>query len=1468
MQNSKIQTYLTSIVSARLSESLNAKIEVEVVSLTFINRLQLKNLYIEDQNGDTLLFAGKTKLTLKSYSRKKKEIVISRLSMEESYVHFIVDTSGLLNAKFILDEFKGNEKKDSTKSILQIKNVQMKDSRFHYTRKGRVETEQGVDFANMDMQHLNFVLESFKVEKDTISFDIRNMSLIEKSGFTVSELNAEMSISTHHMHFRKMDLKTPNSSLSSEYLNLSFFDYTDFSDFVNLIGINVNFHPSLLSFNDISFFAPKLTGYDEEFRLSGKLSGQISNLKGTNLILSYRDNTKLYASFSMIGLPDLKSTFLNYDITGLETNSGDLQNLKIPGGNNGIHLKIPRTIAELGTIWYSGKFTGYLDDFVAYGRFSTSLGEFSSDILLKPDSANTLYFQGKLKTRDFFLGKLIKQDSLVGRITMSANINGYTSKRGLLAKMDGIIDSLELNDYNYKNIELTGTLTDKIFDGSFSISDPNIMMDFLGKVNFSNENPEFAFTANVSRARPYYLNLEKTDPAYFASFLLETNFTGKTIDQLNGEIRIVNSLFRNKDSQIQMYNFSLLAINNPDSNRILIRSDVIDGEVKGRYKFSTLVSSFKNLAGYYLPSLYVSENEIIPIIDNNSFDFDITLKNIHPIVTYFVPEMDLGNNTDISGHYRPGNKEIELKVLTSLFAYKGNEWRDLNLKTISDFQKVSMHTSCKAFVMSNKMTVDSLSFISFIQKDTASIIIDWHSNEGSAYKGKISGIINLDRNSITNNPVIGIYLDPSEIYLNDTIWYISECSALLDSSSIAIDTFDIRNRNQNLKINGILSENPDDAIRFGFKDMDMSALNGLNKKLKFHFAGRLSGQASIKDPFHNMSFLSDLQMEGLIINGEDLGKGELVAVWNNNNKKIHISAFLGRGIIPGLKIEGDFVPKSKILDFKIDLDKLKINMFQPYADILVSDIKGIATGVLTLKGTADKPDLSGNLRLMKTSFLVNYLQTRYNFSNDVQISHNNIIFKDTEIFDEKGNRAVVTGNVSTRYFKEYFLDVRIDAKNFAFLNTSEKDNPLFYGRIFAGGIVRINGPTDNLQMNITARSERNSVFYIPLYATEEVSVSNFIDWVDPTSLETGTYKDQTEYEVKMKGLNMSFNLEVTPDAEVQLIFDPKIGDIIKGRGNGNLKILINSLGKFEIYGDIDIEEGDYLFTLKNVINKKFVVEKGGRISWNGDPSDANIDLKAKYSLKTTISALDPNPDQQTSRKRVPVDCMINMSGKLMNPTIKPGIELPGADQQTQNIVRNSINTDEELMRQFVSLLVMNNFYSQQGFAQGGTGGTSSSVGKVTTTELLSNQVSSWLSQISNDFDIGVNYRPGDQISSDELQVALSTQILNDRISISGNLDVGGNETGTSAATNTTNIVGDFDINFKITEKLHIKAFNRANDNLLFQTSPYTQGVGFFYREYFNRPKDLFSWMKKPDSQKSPVKKEEELIEEKDETLEK
>jgi hypothetical protein len=141
--------------------------------------------------------------------------------------------------------------------------------------------------------------------------------------------------------------------------------------------------------------------------------------------------------------------------------------------------------------------------------------------------------------------------------------------------------------------------------------------------------------------------------------------------------------------------------------------------------------------------------------------------------------------------------------------------------------------------------------------------------------------------------------------------------------------------------------------------------------------------------------------------------------------------------------------------------------------------------------------------------------------------------------------------------------------------------------------------------------------------------------------------------------------------------------------------------------------------------------------------------------------------------------------------------------------------------------------------------------------MLSNQLSNMLSKISNDFDVGVNYRPGDAITKDELEVALSTQLFNDKLSVEGNI---GNNANSQ---NANSLVGDVNIDYKLTEdgKVRLKAFNKSNDNS--QTAingAYTQGVGIFYREEFNTIGELYKqYLQTIKGWKGSGKKEEDVI---------
>jgi hypothetical protein len=369
-------------------------------------------------------------------------------------------------------------------------------------------------------------------------------------------------------------------------------------------------------------------------------------------------------------------------------------------------------------------------------------------------------------------------------------------------------------------------------------------------------------------------------------------------------------------------------------------------------------------------------------------------------------------------------------------------------------------------------------------------------------------------------------------------------------------------------------------------------------------------------------------------------------------------------------------------------------------------------------------------------------------------------------------------------------------------------------------------------MNISAKTEKGTVFYLPLTGTSDVSQQDFITFVSSSGEQFAT---KTPNKVTdSKGYKLNFNLEVTPDAEALLLFDPKVGDMIRGNGKGNLRLEVTEAGEFNIYGDYNIDAGDYLFTLQNVINKKFVVQKGGVISFKGDPYDADINLSAIYKVRTSLYNLVRNIDSSEAVKRtIDVNAIMNLRDKLMQPTISFELELPNADQDARTLLESQITSEDELNKQIFALVMFRNFWPNQGGA-GNVGGVGSNAG-----ELLSSQLSNMLSQLSDDVNIGVNYSQGNADTRDQVSVNLSTQIFNDRVTIDGNVGTGGN---TATTSNTSNMVGEFNIEVKLTEDgdVRIRVFNRSNQYLLVTNDvAYTQGIGLFYRKESDHLSDLF-----------------------------
>lgn len=525
-----------------------------------------------------------------------------------------------------------------------------------------------------------------------------------------------------------------------------------------------------------------------------------------------------------------------------------------------------------------------------------------------------------------------------------------------------------------------------------------------------------------------------------------------------------------------------------------------------------------------------------------------------------------------------------------------------------------------------------------------------------------------------------------------------------------------------------------------------------------------------------------------------------------------------------------------------------------------------------MTGNLSKPVINGKLSLESVRNLkVDYLNTFYTVSGNILIEPDRIAFEGLSLFDMNGKQATVWGNIFHDNFKNIKLDFDITANKFMVLNTNPIINPDYYGKAFVTGNVGIWGNEDQTNIEVNLKTEKGTQFNIPLGGPAEVADNEFITFIKKDTT-TNLLVDKND----LSGLNLIFNLEATPDAEIQLIFDEKAGDVIKATGRGNINMDINSNGNFEMFGTYTINDGSYLFTLENFINKKFDIETGSTIKWTGSPYNADINITADYKQRASLAPFFPVIQTNTSssadgtgtgttaggvtaggttaddnNKRYPVECKLYMRDKLLTPEITFGIALPTVTEEKRQQVMGYINNEQELNRQVFSLLLLKSFVAPLALSNQSGVNAGNAVG-ANASEMLSNQLSNWLSQLATNIDVGVNYTPGSSLSNEELDLALSTQLMNDKLSIDGNVGLNNN-----TQTKTSNVIGDINVDYKLTDegKFRVKAFNRSNDT--YQTSTaggqFTQGLGVFFREEFESIDELYRrYLRKMSRKKAPT----------------
>jgi hypothetical protein len=1446
LRNNNIQNWLTDELTNLASDKLNANIAIGTVRYEPFNKLILEDIYIEDQKNDTLITSKTLDANINLFTPFLRIIDIRKLRLKGAKINFSSDTNGTLNANFIFNALK---RKDTTKPRWQINfnDLALENSKFHFkTAHASDNQAEKINFSNIQLNQLNLEIEDFnKTREPTISGNIKNMSFIENSGFKVNRLTGVVNFDQHMLELLNLSLHTASTKLNTKRILFVKKEPDAWNDFINKIKIHAEIQKSSFGTKDITYFADSIKQFDQHVNIQCKLKGTINDLDIENIVIHYKDSTKLKSNLSLKGLPKLNETFIFHDIESFTTKYEDLKSINLDLLFDE-KIKIPEELDKLGIIKYSGTFTGFINDFVAYGRLKTRQGTIFTDISLKPDVNQNIKFSGQLGMNDFNIGAITDSEDIIGHVSMNMDMNGFIKSKKIEFFVNGVVNKLMINKYPYSNIKVIGNITNTAYNGVITVNDPNLKMEMTAAVELADNIPKIDLDLNIPKANLYQLHIDKKDSLSSASFSLVSNLNVQDSNMLKGKLKIKKAHFSKTGKELNLADINCHFNSTDQSDQILITSDYVNGSINGQFDITKAKNSLKNSLAHYFPS--IDTGHITDSQQTNAFaNLDIKFPKISPIFKFFFKSFIIADESVLKASYNAATNKSFAQFNTPYIYFNNNKLERFTVNQNSNGKSINYSIETNNIKTSGDLEINKFTITGSGSNDSLNTIIKWANQDPSTMKGEIALSTKLSRPLNHKKPQLLTEIKESKFHYEKNIWTIANSKILIDTTHFAFNDFVVHNNAQKFSIDGVISKNPYEKLIIELINFDLNNINFLTSSQEIDISGVLNGQANLSRLYNEPVFNSEFSINRFTFNNHKLGSTKLSTSWNSDNKAFNFLAITNKNNHSIFDINGYYSPDKKVIDMKILLNKFPVDILNPYMAKTVNDLNGFAYGKLSIQGHIKKALINGNIHLQATSFFIPYLQNKYKISHNIKINNNAIIMDNLAIYDPYRNKALLNGKILLG--NKPFVNISFKTNKFNVMQTDYVDNPNFYGNAIISGITNINGPVGSLDIDISAKTLSNTTLNIPLDNQNMVEKKDFIQFVEKKPKKTIIYKEtkdsEDSYKVDLSGINLDFDLEVTDDVVTRIILNSEYGDVIKARGRGSLKIGVNKQDKLNIFGEYIISRGDYMFSLQNLINKRFKITEGSSIKWNGNPSNAHVDLKAVYEVKTSLNNLFYNDSSEIYTRRIPVECQIILTKKLNNPNIKFNIYLPSVQTEIQQRVASLLNTQEKISKQFLALLVINNFVAPQQemlgggqYANANNGLGAREVGVATTTELLSNQLSNWLSQVSDELEVGINYRPGTQEITDELEVALSTHLLNDRVEIRGNLDMGGNRATNAEedeTRNTSNIVGDFDINVKLNKsgKLRLKAYNRANENLLYEEGPYTQGVGLSYKEEFN-----------------------------------
>jgi len=1429
LQFSKIQSAVVHLATEKLSEKLQTEIKIERVDYRFFNKLSIEGVYIEDYQKDTLVYVDKLYTGFDFFSMLKGKVAFSDIIIKQLYAHIKTDDQGNANYSFLFEPKKDDKELNIN---LKLDNLEIIDSEINYSHVVDLHAPIPEIQHRLIFKDIQTEIQINHITNDTINAQIKHLHTKELSGFELKNFAASIIGSPTALAFPILKIELPNSNIKLDGLTATIAPKQDSIKAIERFHIELPIKNLSIKLSDLGGLIPDLKAFDEQLKLNAFISGNTADLQFNNIRASYGKSMALQADLDLKNLTNLQQTLIQGDIVQLQTSTYQLQDLLAKINNKPVLL--PQEIHRLGNIGFKGQLNGHLGNLITKGNFTTKIGNISSNLILKiTNNMTDLAFDGSVRTSKFNLGNLLN-DPKFGNIAFRLETKGDKKhKQAAKGAVLGFLSEFQFLDYTYSNAKLDGEFDGTGFNGVFEVKDDHIDASFLGMIDFKDKDlPVFDFDLKVTDTDLHALHLIKDYPDSKLSFNGITNMHGNHLDNLNGTLIMKQIKFENNNQTLNIDDFLFTSRTDENYSFLNVKSDYLNGSVSGNFKYSTIAQTFQRIIAQHLPA--ISKNGKQLSRQPNNVNLDLKLQNTTEIFQILELPYILGGEVSLKGNIDEQSDRIDLMAKVDTIQTKKQLIENLSIQL--DNNNHQLQLVGRTQMINQHADIMNVYLSANAKNDNLSTRLMWQNNKEVTNAGEIIAKAQLKKPN--KHLHLHAQIEPSEIIVSDSIWQMRASTIdFYTDSLLIVDNFLFKNEEQFIHIDGRSSTNTQDSLLVEMNDLNLDYVMNLLRLQGVNFGGFVTGDVKLFNILKEPILLGDLFVEDFSINESLISDAHLSSTWDKDYNRLVIEGDFRNRDDEIATAVGYYVPETDSLDIYIDAKKFPLDFLNRYFEGVASDFRGDVDGSVRIHGPTKSIVFEADAEVSKGAVKIDILNTTYYFDDKVQLTPYSIILNRIKLRDSDKNEANLTGRINhDGNFQDMVYDVVINSKKILGLNTTASSEEFFYGKAYLGGLVKIFGNDKETNVIINGTSMPGTKCYMSMGTASTALESDFIIFTERLKkpYEDNQPKGQGATGQSPFNVKVDMQIEITPDAEIDILVDPKAGDKITGRGNGNIRIVFDSFSDVELYGTVELEQGYYLFTLQTVIRKEFRVKEGSTLTWSGDPFSAQVNISGYYPLTASLADLIESDElrQITSRSTVPVHCVLNLTDDLMSPTIQFDIDLPSSDESVKSRVKNIINTEEMMNRQILYLMIFHKFFTPENIRTTAVGVNEGISFAMAST---SAQINNYLQNVLNSdvLSLGFDWQKAD-VESDEVKAQILIQ-PNNRLIINGNIGYRNDNISENK------FIGDFDLEYKLIEsgRLRFMAYNHTIDRAQLREAKTTQGVGLMYREDFNNVPEMF-----------------------------